>query len=387
MTQIEDAFREPGTTGLQQQLDDMWSGWSDVANHPTEPGGRTGVLQRTATLAAGLNTTSAALDQQWAHGLDALGTLVHDVNASIATIGDLNQAISRAASAGTPSNELADKRDALVLALADQVGATSSQNDDGSVQVRIGGATVVNGNSTLALALAGGSDPADAGTVPPLLVTAPGGTPVRPGGTADGLLTALTSTIPAYKTKLDGIASQLAGQLNALHQQGYDLDGAQGKPVFDGGPGSTTTNGAGTISVDLTKVTAATIRLALTDGRQLAAAKLSPTATGGTVSGDNQMADAIHQLRLSSTGADASYRKMIVGLGVDASSATSRLTAQSVISDQVDSSRESVSGVSIDEEMTNMLAFQHGYQAAGRLVTAIDEMLDQLINHTGRVGL
>jgi flagellar hook-associated protein 1 FlgK len=105
------------------------------------------------------------------------------------------------------------------------------------------------------------------------------------------------------------------------------------------------------------------------------------------VSGDNQMADAIHQLRLSSTGADASYRKMIVGLGVDASSATSRLTAQSVISDQVDSSRESVSGVSIDEEMTNMLAFQHGYQAAGRLVTAIDEMLDQLINHTGRVGL
>jgi len=387
MSQIEDAFREPGATGLQQQLDDMWSGWSDVANHPTEPGGRSEVLQRSATLAAGLNTTSATLDQQWEHDLDSMGTLVADVNASITAIANYNQAISRAASAGTPSNELADKRDALVLSLADQVGATSSQNDDGTVQVRIGGATVVNGSSTLALALAGGNDPADATTDPPRLVTAPGGTPVRAGGTADGLLTAMATTIPAYKTKLDGIASQLAGQLNTLHQQGYDLDGAPGKPVFDGGAGSTSTDAAGTISVDLSKVTAATIRLALTDVRQLAAAKLSPVATGGTVSGDHQMADAIQQLRLGTTGADAGYREMIVGLGVEAASATGRLTAQSVISGQVDSSRESVSGVSLDEEMTDMLAFQHGYQAAGRLVTAIDEMLDQLINHTGRVGL
>ena len=387
MSGLEDAFREPGKTGLQQQLDDMWSGWGDVANHPTEPGGRSEVLQRTATLVAGLNTTSATLDQQWTHDLDGLGTLVEDVNASLTSIANLNQAISRAASAGTPSNELADKRDALVLALSDQVGATSSQAADGSISVRIGNATVVNGTSAVTLAVAGGSDPAAGGSNPPYLVTAAGGTTVRPGGTADGLITAMTTTIPAYKAKLDAIASQLAGQVNGLQQQGYDLDGAQGKPVFDGGAGSTSTDPSGKITVDLSKVTAASIRLALTDGRQLAAASLSPAATGGTASGDAAMADAIHQLRLGTTGADANYRKMIVGLGVDAASATSRLTAQTVISAQVDSSRESVSGVSIDEEMTNMLAFQHGYQAAGRLVSAIDEMLDQLINRTGRVGL
>jgi flagellar hook-associated protein 1 FlgK len=387
MSQIEDAFREPGDTGLQKQLDQMWSGWGDVANHPTEAGGRSEVLQQSATLVAGLNTTSATLDQQWAHDLDSLGTLVQDVNASIDAIADLNRAIGRADSAGTPSSELADKRDALVLALSDQVGATSSTADDGSISVRIGNATVVNGTSAVRLALSGGSSLADAGTNPPRLVTASGGTSVVPGGTADGLLTAMATTIPAYKAKLDAIASQLAGQLNGLHQQGYDLDGNPGKPVFDGGAGSTTTDASGKITVDLSKVTAGSIRLALTDGRQLAAAGLSTTDTGGTVSGDAKMADAIHQLRLGTTGADANYRKMIVGLGVDAASATSRLTAQSVISAQVDSSRESVSGVSIDEEMTNMLAYQHGYQAAGRLVSAIDEMLDQLINHTGRVGL
>jgi flagellar hook-associated protein 1 FlgK len=58
-----------------------------------------------------------------------------------------------------------------------------------------------------------------------------------------------------------------------------------------------------------------------------------------------------------------------------------------VISAQVDAARESVAGVNIDEEMTNMLSYQHAYSAAGRLVTAIDEMLDVLINRTGRVGL
>ena len=71
---------------------------------------------------------------------------------------------------------------------------------------------------------------------------------------------------------------------------------------------------------------------------------------------------------------------MIVGLGVEASTATNRLSAQSVISSQVDASRESVSGVNIDEEMSNLLQYQHAYAAAGKLVSTINDMLDTLIN-------
>ena len=77
---------------------------------------------------------------------------------------------------------------------------------------------------------------------------------------------------------------------------------------------------------------------------------------------------------------------MIVALGVQSAVATTTLQTQSAISTQVDASRESSSGVNIDEEMTNMLQFQHGYQAAARLITTIDEMLDTLINRTGMVG-
>ncbi len=53
----------------------------------------------------------------------------------------------------------------------------------------------------------------------------------------------------------------------------------------------------------------------------------------------------------------------------------------------VDAAREAVAGVNLDEEMTNMLSYQHAYSAAARLVTAIDETLQQLITRTGRVGL
>ena len=88
-------------------------------------------------------------------------------------------------------------------------------------------------------------------------------------------------------------------------------------------------------------------------------------------------------LQNSSTGAVVGYRKLIVGLGVEASVATSNLQTQLVVSSQVDASRESVAGVNLDEEMTNMLQFQHAYSAAARMITTIDETLDVLINRMG----
>jgi flagellar hook-associated protein 1 FlgK len=85
------------------------------------------------------------------------------------------------------------------------------------------------------------------------------------------------------------------------------------------------------------------------------------------------------------TGADVSYRQLIVQLGVDTQNATSRDTIQQKSTASLDQSRLAQSGVNIDEEMTNMVEFQHAYDAAARFMTAIDTMLDTLINHTGLV--
>ena len=376
LSQIEQSFQEPGTTGIQSMLTNVWTGWSDIHNNPTDPGARSQLLQRTQTLVAGLHTVAASLDGQWANTQDSLNTLMTDVNSSAKQVADLNQAIKRATDSNMPTNELQDKRDVLILHLADTVGATSVKQSDGTLSVSVGGTTLVSGNSPLQLKLSGATSSAFATTNPPVIVTDPAGTPMSVGGTALGQLSALTSTIPRYQGQLDAIAQQLAGQTNAAHTAGYDLAGNAGKPMFD--------DGSGTTPVVLATITAANITLEVTDPSQLAAASLSPAAAGGVVSGDGGNADAMFQQRLTTTGVDSTYRKMIVASGVETATAAGNLATQTVVSTNVDSARDSVAGVSTDEEMTNMLQFQHGYQAAGKLVETISSMLDDLMNMVGR---
>jgi flagellar hook-associated protein 1 FlgK len=372
LAQVEQAFREPGTTGIQAKLTAVYTAWQDVANHPndnTTAGARTAVLQSTASLVGELHTTSVTLDKQWSQTRESLSVLSVDVNATAASIADLNTAIKRGVQAGLPVNELADKRDGLVLELSAAIGATSRPGDDGQVDVVVSGATLVSGGTSVGLAFRGGLDRAAATTDPPRFVTDPGGTTVNVGGTAGGKTTALTTTIPKYLTQLDTIAQKIADEFNTAQTAGYDQNGVRGQAVL-GGPGGSAT------------VTAASIELLLADPAQLAAATVGP---GPTSDGSN--AAAIGKLQNKAGGAMSAYRSLIVGLGVEASVATSGLATQTVVGSQVDAARDAVSGVNLDEEMTNMMQFQHAYSAAARMITTIDETLDVLINRTGRVGL
>ena len=375
--QIEQAFREPGTTGISAKLTAVFKAWSDVSNHPLEDGARTAVLQNTATLVAELKTTDATLEKQWVQTRDSLDVLAAEVNSKTSQIAELNTAIKRATQAGLPVNELADKRDVLVQDLAAAVGATSSPAADGQVNVSVSGAMIVAGGATLSISAVGTTDPTDAAPGNPQFRTSPGDVALAVGGTAGGQLTALTVTIPGYRKALDGVAVTLAKEFNTAHMAGFDRAGVAGGEMFD--------DGSGTVPVDTSAtstITAANLRLKITDISKLAAATV-----GGVQTSDGRNAAAISNLKDSTTGAVVGYRKLIVALGVEASVATSSLQTQTVISSQVDASRESVSGVNLDEEMTNMLQFQHAYSAAARMITTIDETLDVLINRTGRVGL
>jgi flagellar hook-associated protein FlgK len=365
---VEQAFREPGDTGIQSLLSDMWSGWGDVANNPKDLAARGQVLQRLETLVGGLHFSRASLDAQWAQTRENLQVLVSDVNASATSIAELNRAIQGATQSGLPANDLSDRRDVLVMKLAEQVGATVRPGKDGVVDVIVGGMTLVAGSTSNAFAVAGALGPDAVAADPPRIVTAAGGYTLRPGGQAGGQLNALATILPGFRNELDGIAAGLAASLNAAHANGFDLAGNPGVDLLGAtGP-----------------ITAASIRVVLTDPAMIAASAVGPTA--GVPALDNGNADAISQLRLASNGSDASYRKMIVELGVQAAVSNRNVGIQGVITAQVDAARESVAGVNIDEEMTNMLSFQHAYAAAGRLITAIDQTLDVLINRTGIVG-
>ena len=369
LEQVETAFREPGKTGIQSLLTEVWDGWEDVANQPDTDAARAQVIERLQTLVGGLQFSNASLEAQWTQTRENLDVLVKDVNESAATIAELNKAIRGATQAGLPSNDLADRRDVLIMKLADQVGASVRPGQYGTLDVVVGGMTLVSGSSANKLAVTGATDPKLVGSDPPQIRSAAGNYPVAVDGTAGGQLSTLTTIIPKFRGQLNTIAESLANTLNAGQAAGFDLAGVTGGPILGpvgGGPGS---------------VTAANIKLAFTDPKLIAA-----SGVGGAANLDNSNADRIGKFRGQPAGVDANYRKMIVELGVQAAVAIRNTDIQAVITTQVDAARESVAGVNIDEEMTNMLSFQQAFNAASRMVTAIDETLDQLINRTGLVG-
>jgi flagellar hook-associated protein 1 FlgK len=162
-------------------------------------------------------------------------------------------------------------------------------------------------------------------------------------------------------TGIQGLAAQIAQTVNAMHLQGVDLNGNAGIDFF-------TFDTVDGLSVNLT------------DPKQVAASAAGkPALDGGNAL---NLADVSN----ASNGPDNTYRTLIIGLGVETQTVNRRVDIQNDITKQVDAAKDSSAGVDIDEEMANMIAYQHTYGAASRVITAIDQMLDKLINGTGMVG-
>jgi flagellar hook-associated protein 1 FlgK len=403
LTQIQQAFNEPTSgSGISVQLTNVWSSWQALANAPTGAGSDaagTALLTTTQTLVDGLNTARATLGKQWTATQSDLSSVVEDANSTAGDIAKLNQAIRRATQSGQPANELSDQRDALVLKLADSMGATSKPAADGMVNVVIGGISLVSGTSAAALALAGptdmdkvtGAPTADVMTTgTPRIVTTVGYATVNAGGTAGGYLNALTNLIPTYGGELDAFAADFARQVNAAQQGTSDSPVYDAKGTKGAGPSSTPGTSAmfGSSGGTGTAITAATIRLNFTDPKLIATSSVAPTmaADGTTVltpAVDGSNADRIAQIGRAAGSPDSTYRAMMVKLGVQASSTSSNLQIQNTVASTVDNNRESVSGVDLDEEMTNMLSYQHAYSAAAQLISVINQNLDALMNMVG----
>jgi flagellar hook-associated protein 1 len=362
LSRVEDVLGEPGDAGIATMLAEFWSGFDDVANRPTDLAARTQLLERASTLAAGLNKAASRLEAQWLAARAEVQGLAQDVDATATTVAELNRAIGAATAAGLSPNDLADQRDVLVQRLAEMTGATVRAGDAGTVDVFLGGTALVRGSESTALGAVQG---------PTVLTTPPGtvrlawfdGTPVGAvGGTAGGLLAGLNAVLPSYAAGVREVAQALVDVVNAQHALGRDLDGATGGPLLALADGR--------------------LEVAVTDPRRLAAAHGS--TTGASADGRNAL--ALAELGERPDAPDAVYRALVVRLGVESQTATRRVTVQTEISRQVDAAREAEAGVNLDEEMANMIAYQKAYEGAARYLTAVDQLLDTLVNRTGVVG-
>jgi len=349
LERAELALAEPSDTGINKQLSRFWDAWAQLANGPDEQAPRTALVEQAATLADSFATLDRHLETvrtQAAEEFAAIVSPTGEVAGIAREIADLNATIKKFVTAGDEPNDLMDKRDVLLDRLA-KLGQVSVEDlGTGSISVRFDGAAAP------APALV---DDTTVNWTPP--TTASTG---RLGALAE-LSSQPGGLLQAYRDELDGVAASLAAAVNAIH-------GPPNVPT----PFFTTTAGseAATLQVN---VTAATVRAT------------AQTSGGVPVSGANELAMQVAALRDGAS--DEAYRSFVARVGSEVRDAVRQEANARVLNDAVDDRRQSISGVSLDEEMSNLVRFQRSYQASSRAMSTLDEMLDVLINRTGRVGL
>ncbi|WIM96075.1 flagellar hook-associated protein FlgK [Actinoplanes oblitus] len=376
---IEDVFAEPSDTALQARMQDMWDGFNAVSMNPDKAAPKSALIEQATTVAATLNDAAKALDNQFQSVRKGLDTYVGDVNKAAESVAKLNKEIVLAKASGLQANELIDQRSQQILKLSELTGATSTDLPNGATSVYVGSSPLVAEFTTRKVEIETGSANrlADLASSKVNLRWADTQAAVGPGGTMGSMMESLTAggTIDGVAKRLDKVAKTLADTVNPVHHGGYSTDGSTNLDFFVRSDDPTST-----------AVTAATISVGVTDPAKVAVSSGDPTGRLTAKALDGTVADTLADLATSRSGADSEYQSLIGDLGVAAQSSIRRRDVQNAVTDQVDASRDAESGVNLDEEMTNLLTYQRGYEAASRVLTTIDSMLDQLINRTGMVG-
>ncbi|MCS7220731.1 MAG: flagellar hook-associated protein FlgK [Anaerolineae bacterium] len=357
--QIQAIFHEPSDNGLGATLDRFWAAWKDLGTEPTSFSLRVQLRELARQVAALIQRIYQQLLQLREEISQRVRETIRQVNDLAVRIADVDRQVRQGMIAGTTPNDLLDQRDRLLIELGRMVKVTTAFRPDGGVTVSLGGHLLVSDR---------GAHQIDETSIPPVWIE--DGSPVSVlGGQWLGLLEARDEEIPVYMDRLNHLASALITAVNTAHRSGYGLNNATGLDFF-----------VGTDASDIQ------VAAAIMDDVNNIAAASAPDAPG-----DGGHALDIARLAgqaLAPQGATlgAYYGTMIalVGLGVQHANAQAR--NQSVLLRYLNERRDAISGVSLDEEAVKLIASQRAYEAAARVITAMDEMLEQLIKGTGIVG-
>lgn len=379
LARLETTVTEPGSTGPAAALSAYWAAWQGVGNTPDDPAAREVLLGEAAALVTQIGDGYRAVETQWSQTRTAAQTLADEVNTTATAVAELNDQIRAVLVSGGSANELMDRRGQLVTTLSGLVGASAREREDGTLDVMVGGNALVRGSSSTPIAVSGsftmaggiGEPPA---ALDPVRVTWADGTPLPlEGGTLAGHLATLAPTssgglLAGAAAAWNDVATRLHDAVNGEHAGGRTL-----APPPDDVAGEF-------FALDAARPAALGLSVAITDPARVAA------AAPGAGAFDGSLADRISQVATRPGGPDAAWRSFVVDLGVQSRSATQRATVGESARATAEQLQLSQASVDLDEESVAMLAFQRAYEGAARVLTAIDEMLDVLINRTGVVG-
>jgi len=360
--QVETILGETSGYGLSGILDEFWACWSDLANDPENSAARVALQQKGLQLANHLNGLHEELVNQRLDLDMQLAGMVGQINQMASQIASLNTSISNALSQGVIPNDLMDQRDLLIDQLANLADIQTRDEGDGTISIWLSGQILVYRDSAQQLALR--EVPGEAAPIHEVYWAHNDLEVGFQSGQIAGLLLVRDQAIPELMAGLDEFAVGLVQQVNAIHQTGYSLNGDTGLNFFN-----PNTTGAANIALS-TEVAQ--------DEDNIAA------SSDGSV-GDGQIALAIFNLQnefIMDNGTatlNQYYASLAADLGSLTQDAQTELMESETAVQQLENWQTSAEGVSLDEEMANMVKYQQAYVAMANVMTTINEMLTTLV--------
>ena len=363
LNQLEPMLAETTEDGLLPKLDQFWAGWQSLSNDPTNTSLRTVLLDDAASLANAFNRRATQITQLRRDQNQVIASQVDVINSLADQVAHLNGEIARVLSIGEQPNDLMDKRDMALDQLAELTGAVTFAQKDGETMVSVGGHVLVVGHDTFKLETR--PNTVDSSV---LDVYWPNNQKLDPpSGELKGTLE-VRRILDDQLTGLNTFAAGLISQVNASHTAGFDLNNNPGMAFFDG-------TDAASIKINPLLDAASIVTSSATDeaGNNDIALQIAGLKT---VKGMNSGADTLNEF----------YNAQITNLAVTTKRAADNTYQHGLVAKALSDQRESVAGVNLDEEAANMAKAQKAYQAAARVMTAYDDLLDTIINRMGMVG-
>jgi flagellar hook-associated protein 1 FlgK len=349
LQQIQPTFTS-STQDIGTEISALFSSLSALSTDPTSTSSRQAVLSAGQNLATAFNTASNTLTSQQSGLNTQISQDVNQVNQISQQIAALNPQIAGLEASGKDTGSLQDQQDQLVLNLSALTNVAVTQTNQGITLTTGNGTPLVVGAQSYALQTAPGAS----GDLQVLDQNGTNVTAAITGGDLGGTVQTQNQTIPGLLTSLDTLANQLGKAFNTAQAAGFNESGTAGQDFF---------NVPATVAGS-----AAAISVALTNPADIAASSDGTSGSGGNLA--SFAAIQTSPLPAGQAPEDA-YASLVYQVGSLADNAQAESTATTASLQQLNDQLSSVSGVSIDEESTNLITYQTAYEAAARVISTI----------------
>jgi len=344
--------------GIEGDLNDLVSAFSSLTTNPNDTASRQSVLNAAGNLATAVGEAYSGLTTVEQNTYSQARSYVQQINSLTSQIQEINVAKQKQASALTDPG-LDSQLHSDLETLSQLVNITTQTANDGTTSVFLGGRTpLVMGAEQYSISAASAS-----GNLEVLDANGNDVSSYATGGKLGALSTLANQTLPGYINQLNTLAASFADTINTTLSGGMDQNGNPGAPLFS----YTSTSPAQTLSVTMT------------NPKQIAAASTSnPGGNGNAIALSNL--DNVPQPALGGFTFTSYYGNLASLVGTDSSKAQSDQTTNQQILTQAQTLRSNVSGISLDQEATELTEYQQAYDATSKLVNVIDQMMQDLMN-------